>query len=211
MNKYHSLIPYLYYRRVLLINMELVVIGDTHIPSRKNKLPLWVRNRIKEADHTIHTGDFDSRETINTIRALASGSLTAVQGDKDPNTADLPNVASVEIEGKTIVITHGHIQKGSWEQRLCDLLREYEPVNVIGIGGHTHYPRIQRLNDYLLLNPGTATGASPSFGQSILTIKINSGLDATVEMQGWKKRHYALWRAKQATRTLLNKITKYYK
>lgn len=53
--------------------MEIVILGDTHVPSRADGVPDWVCEAVRDADHAIHTGDFDSAETLATVRDLARG------------------------------------------------------------------------------------------------------------------------------------------
>ncbi len=87
--------------------LRVAVISDTHIPSRANRIPDWVRTRIMRADHTIHAGDFDSADALASVHELTDGNYTAVSGNTDPASLRLPEVATLELGGVTFVVTHG--------------------------------------------------------------------------------------------------------
>ncbi|PSQ50011.1 YfcE family phosphodiesterase [Halobacteriales archaeon SW_7_65_23] len=65
--------------------MEVAIISDPHIPSRAQSIPEAFAERIREADHVIHAGDFDSKGAFDDQRDLA-GEITAVHGNMDPDT-----------------------------------------------------------------------------------------------------------------------------
>lgn len=65
---------------------QIAIIADTHVPSRESALPEWVVDELERADHTIHAGDFASRQAYDRIVALANRNLTAVRGNTDSPT-----------------------------------------------------------------------------------------------------------------------------
>jgi putative phosphoesterase len=155
---------------------ELAVISDTHVPGREPAIPEWVSARVRAADHTIHAGDFDAPETLETVRGLAT-ELTAVAGNVDPPTVDLPTTATVEIEDVTFVVVHGTGPHESWPERVAALVEEAvggeTEGTVVGIAGHTHTPTDTVVAGRRLLNPGSATGARPATGTTMLTVRID--------------------------------------
>jgi len=42
--------------------MELAILSDTHVPGQADALPDAFRERVREADHVIHAGDFGSAD-----------------------------------------------------------------------------------------------------------------------------------------------------
>lgn len=88
--------------------MELAIISDSHIPAREPAIPDPFRERIAVADHTIHAGDFETREVLANLEELATD-LTAVHGNIDPEDIDLPAVDAVTLGGVTYVVTHGTV------------------------------------------------------------------------------------------------------
>jgi hypothetical protein len=154
----------------------LAIVSDTHVPGRAAEIPSWVRERIHAADHTIHAGDFDAPETLDRIRGL-SADLTAVAGNIDPPTVDLPAVATVDVEGVTVVVVHGTGPHESWGERVAGLVRETVDVDaespVVGVAGHTHTPVDTTVDGVRLLNPGSATGARPATRATMLSARVD--------------------------------------
>ena len=120
---------------------DLAIVSDSHVPGREPEIPAWVRTRLREADHVIHSGDFDAPATVDQFRKLSNG-LTAVSGNIDPQTVDLPHVATVDVEAVTFVVVHGTGPHDSWPERVAGVVRETvdKQGDVVGVAGHTHTP-----------------------------------------------------------------------
>ena len=154
--------------------MEVAIISDTHIPSRASAIPDRFRQRIREADHVIHAGDFDSKGALADMEDLA-GELTAVKGNMDPRVG-LPEVATVELAGVEFVVTHGTGSPRGYEQRVADAVKQHRTdERAVGIAGHTHELLDTRHNGIRLLNPGSVTGASPATRPTMLTATVEDG------------------------------------
>ncbi len=160
--------------------MQVAIISDTHIPSRAQRMPEAFRERVTEADHVLHAGDFDSEGALADIKAMAS-ELTAVAGNMDARTG-LPSVASVELGGVEFVLTHGTGSKRGYESRVATTVREHaETDEPVGVSGHTHEVLDTTNEGIRLLNPGSATGAAPAEGTTMMTATVEHG-DITVEL-----------------------------
>lgn len=176
--------------------MRIAVIADTHIPSRAEELPDWVRDELREADHVIHAGDFDSREAYDEIADL-SAELTAVRGNMDPRmtTVDLPETTTLDREGVRFVVTHGTGDLADYEPRVAGVVRANagDAETVVGVAGHTHEltdatiaPETETNgpddeDGVRLLNPGSATGADPASFASMFVVLVEDGdLDVQV-------------------------------
>ena len=154
--------------------MEIALISDTHIPSRESQIPEPFEERIRNADHVIHAGDFDSEGTLSNIREMAAH-LTAVAGNMDANFG-LPQVATLKIGGVEFVITHGTGSPRGYEARLARAVEEHaETENAVAIGGHTHRLLDTDYEGTRLLNPGSVTGASPADHPTMLTLTVEDG------------------------------------
>jgi len=168
--------------------MDVAIVSDTHIPSRATRVPDPFRERIRAADHVIHAGDFDAESTVADVRALAE-SLTAVRGNTDPNVG-LPEVATVELGGVAFVVTHGTGSKHGYEDRVARIVREHggsetaspsrETVagatdRPVGIAGHTHEVLDTVHGGVRLLNPGSATGATPATRATMMFATVEGG------------------------------------
>lgn len=164
--------------------MRLVVMGDTHIPSREAALPDWVVDEMQSADHVIHTGDFDSPDALATVRDHAPG-LTAVQGNLDPPHVDLPTVETLDAGGVRFVITHGTGKLATYDERVARITADHAADDrpTVGISGHTHQRRDEVHRGYRLLNPGSATGAEPAADTSLAVVDVGGGeLDVMMQV-----------------------------
>lgn len=172
--------------------MEIAILSDMHIPGQADQLPDQFREHIKETDHVIHAGDFGSKDTLREVRNLATG-LTAVYGNADPANIDLPAVASVVIDGVTIVVSHGMINfveravsssegvvfdRDDWLDAIADTARARADTDrqIVGVGGHSHEVEDETHDGVRVLNPGSATGIGPADGRAtMMTAEVADG------------------------------------
>jgi putative phosphoesterase len=162
--------------------MNVAIISDTHIPSRAQSIPGWARQYIREADHVIHAGDFDSTKALADVRQLAPR-MTAVGGNMDPRGLDLPDVETVRLGGVTFVVTHGTGSRRGYEERVAEIVTEHAPDGpTVGVAGHTHELMDTLVDGVRLLNPGSVTGAAPADEATMLTADVSDGeIDVTVQ------------------------------
>jgi hypothetical protein len=140
--------------------MRLGVIADTHGLLRPE-----VYQAFAEVDHILHAGDVGPLQLIDELEALAP--VTAVYGntDGDELRRRLPQVATVELEGFDVVVTHGD-QLGS---PTPEGLNAAFPQAQIIVYGHTHRPLLTVVDVVVtVMNPGGAGhrrfGLPPSVG-----------------------------------------------
>ncbi|WP_115862563.1 metallophosphoesterase family protein [Halorussus litoreus] len=171
---------------------RIAVVSDTHVPSRADRLPEWVADRVRDADHTIHAGDFDDADAYETVADLAGEQFTAVAGNMDPAELDLPEVATVTVEGVTIVVIHGTATSG--EEYVATITEAIEAEldggerkdggTAIAVAGHTHELVDDEIAGVRFLNPGSATGASPAETATMLEVEVAAGDGAGGEVAG---------------------------
>lgn len=164
----------------------VAIVADTHVPDREESIPDRFRERMREADHVIHAGDFTAPEMLAAVRELAAG-LTAVYGNMDrtgdgPETVDLPETDTVTVGGVTFAVTHGTVRSlEAWNDAVAAAAREVGGDPVVGVGAHTHQVRDVVHDGVRLLNPGSVTGAVPAERATMLTATVADGdLDVTV-------------------------------
>ena len=173
---------------------SIAIISDTHVPTREPAIPAWVVAEIEQADHTIHAGDFESIGAYERIVDLTDGDLTAVLGNVDPAMLDVPQTATLEVDGVTFVVTHGDGSSGTWSERVVETAREHAGADadttLVAVAGHTHQvvdttvtfddPRRADSEDELarpvrVLNPGSATGAAPTTVETMFVATVDDG------------------------------------
>lgn len=127
----------------------LAVLSDTH-ETDSLSLPAHLRDVLDRADRLIHAGDFTTAAVLDNFAARAP--LTAVFGNSDGLAVRerLPETTTVEWGGLTIAVAHGHRRAATG----LSLLAREADADVL-VRGHTHRPRVDRLGECLLLNPGS--------------------------------------------------------
>jgi putative phosphoesterase len=113
--------------------------------------------------------------------------VEAVRGDHDGELGELPVSREVNVEGKRIVVTHGHrsrwleeTQTFLWTVSLGyfhphgglprSLRRRFPEADVI-VYGHTHRSRIEVIDGVLLFNPGGVHQWNPATARRRLAQK----------------------------------------
>ncbi|MFW5896076.1 MAG: metallophosphoesterase family protein [archaeon] len=161
--------------------MNVAIVSDSHVPARAAAIPDWALDRMREAEHVIHAGDFDSSKALADVRGVAPR-LTAVAGNMDPRSLGLPDVTSVTLGGVEFVVTHGSGPRRNYRQRVADVVAENATQeSFVGVSGHTHNVLDETIDGVRLLNPGSVTGASPASEATMMTVEATDGaLEVTV-------------------------------
>ncbi len=132
--------------------MLIGLISDTHIPDRARIIPQNVLDAFKDVDLIIHAGDLTTQSVIDELEEIAP--VMAIQGNMDRVAGlDLPKARTIEVEGVKIGVAHGEVYPRGDTQQLLYLAKQLG-VNIL-ISGHSHQPKIEQIEDVLLLNPGS--------------------------------------------------------
>lgn len=132
----------------------ITVVSDSHVPTRAEQIPEQIREKMKEAELTVHAGDFDEKPVYNGIEEY--GELVAVKGNCD--FFDLPNSETFEREGLKFGVYHGTgINPRGDHDTLQKIAVEDLEADVL-ITGHTHHEEIVLLDECIVINPGSCTG-----------------------------------------------------
>ncbi len=148
--------------------MRLGVISDTHGHLRPEVFEVF-----KQVDHILHAGDVGEPQILMELAAIAP--VTAVYGNVDgPELrARLPQVATLELDGFAVVVTHGD-QHG---HPTPASLHEAFPRAEIIVYGHTHKPLLELVDRTVtVMNPGGA--GQPRFGipPSVGILELEAGI-----------------------------------
>ena len=148
--------------------MRLGIISDTHGLLRPEVFDVF-----RQVDHILHGGDVGKWEVMIDLQAIAP--VTAVYGNVDPPEirSRLPQVASAELDGFEIVVTHGD----QFGQPTPEKLHAAFPRAEIIVYGHTHKPLLELVDKTVtVMNPGAAGQPRFDLKPSVGIIELEPGI-----------------------------------
>lgn len=135
--------------------MRLLLISDTHLPTRAKALPAALVEECGRADVVIHAGDWVDEDAYALVAGHAR-ELIGVHGNNDsPGLCErLPEVARAVLEGVRVGVVH---ETGAAAGREARCERRFPHLDVL-VFGHSHIPWDTTAPGGLrLLNPGSPT------------------------------------------------------
>jgi putative phosphoesterase len=148
--------------------MRLGIIADTHGLLRPEVFDVFAG-----VDHILHAGDVGPEGILDELGAVAP--VTAVYGNTDgwALRSRLPQVATIELDGFTIVVTHGD-QFGSPTPE--QLQAEFPDAEII-VFGHTHRPVLTLVDTVVtVMNPGGAGRRRFDLPASVGILELEPGI-----------------------------------
>jgi putative phosphoesterase len=156
--------------------VRLLLLADTHLPRRVQRLPAQVWREVDDADVVVHAGDWTTVPLLDELQTR-SRLLLACWGNNDgaPLRARLPEVARAEVEGVRIAVVH-ETGAATGRERRAELA--HPDVDVL-VFGHSHIPWDTTTPAGLrLLNPGSPTDRRR---QPVCTYMTASALDGRLD------------------------------
>jgi putative phosphoesterase len=144
------------------------VISDTHGLLRPEVFDVFA-----EVDHILHGGDVGPSSILDDLAANAP--VTAVYGNTDgwEIRNRLPQVATIELDGFTIVVTHGDQFGSPTPERVQ---AEFPRAEII-VYGHTHRPLLTLVDVVVtVMNPGGAGPRRFSLPPSVGILELEPGI-----------------------------------
>ncbi|KGX91314.1 phosphodiesterase [Pontibacillus halophilus JSM 076056 = DSM 19796] len=135
--------------------MKVIIIADTHLPSKTRGFPQILKQEMKDADYILHAGDWQTSDVYKEIISYAPTEGVYGNVDNESILELLPARHIVTIQGMKIGLVHGHGERGTTERRAIQAFQE-EGIDMI-IFGHSHIPMSRYHNGILLFNPGSPT------------------------------------------------------
>lgn len=148
--------------------MRLGVISDTHGLLRPE-----VFEAFAGVDHILHAGDIGGSGLLDELGALAP--VSAVYGNTDGQELRnaLPKVASLQLEGFDIIMTHGD----EFGTPTPQALNAAFPAAQIIIYGHTHRPLLTLVDVVVtVMNPGGAGPRRFNLPPSVGILELEPGI-----------------------------------
>ena len=148
--------------------MRLGVISDTHGLLRPE-----VFDAFAGVDHILHAGDVGGPDLLTELETLAP--VTAVYGNTDGSAlrSRLPRIATLQLDGFDIVVTHGD-QLGS--PTPAALNASFPDAQII-VFGHTHRPLLTLVDVVVtVMNPGGAGARRFNLPPSVGILELEPGI-----------------------------------
>ncbi|WP_106250826.1 metallophosphoesterase family protein [Allonocardiopsis opalescens] len=165
---------------------RLVIISDTHLPTRARELPEPVWAAVERADVVIHAGDWCELPALLALQKR-SRRLVGVYGNNDgpPLRERLPEVARVELGGLRFAVVHETGPAKGREHR-CE--QRFPDTDVL-VFGHSHIPWDTTAPGGLrLLNPGSPTDRRRQPHATYLTATAGNGALTEVRLHELPRR-----------------------
>lgn len=152
--------------------MRIGLISDTH-----GQLRPAVFDAFAGVDVILHAGDVGPASILTELEAIAP--VHAVTGNTDG--FDLVPRAqesvALELEGRRIVVVHGHQFGSPSPQRL----REAYPAADVVVYGHTHRPLLDTDARPIVVNPGAAGPARFRLKPSVAILTLRADAPPEIE------------------------------
>jgi putative phosphoesterase len=153
--------------------MRLVLMSDTHLPSRARDLPPALWAAVDAADAVVHAGDWTSEDLLDRLLER-SARLVGVFGNNDHGALRerLPEVARVDLGGVRVAVVHETGPKEGRERRADATYPDADAL----VFGHSHIPWDTVTPGGLrLLNPGSPTDRRRMPRATFLTATVAAG------------------------------------
>lgn len=146
--------------------MRIGLISDTH-----GRLRSEVFDAFRDVDRILHAGDIGPLDLLTELEAVAP--VSAVWGNTDGFEVRerVPEVVSLELDGRRVVVVHGHQTGAPTPAKL----RAAHPEADIIVYGHTHRPLVDRATS-LVVNPGAAGAARFGIPPSVAVLTVGAEL-----------------------------------
>jgi putative phosphoesterase len=143
-------------RRAFDDPVTIGVIADTHIyPGSRRVIPPGVVRLFRRAriGLLVHLGDANSRLVLEELAELAP--VIAVPGNNDDPELHfvLPETTRFTVGERTFGVLHGHGGRSAKTEAIRRFAGKVDCV----LFGHSHMPLIEKVDDTILFNPGSAT------------------------------------------------------
>ena len=148
--------------------MKILVFSDTH--GDTGHAEEIIRNH-DNIDLVIHLGDY-FRDAQKLSSIFPHIPFEYIYGNSDFMIGDVPAEKILELNGKKILITHGHRYSVNWDYSKLHKKAEETKVDMV-LFGHTHISYMEDRGKYILLNPGSISDPRDDKGESYGLITLD--------------------------------------
>ncbi|WP_216693015.1 metallophosphoesterase family protein [Dietzia psychralcaliphila] len=160
--------------------MRLLLLADTHVPTRARELPSQLWDEVDRADVVVHAGDWMDLALLDALEERSTR-LVACWGNNDgPAVRErLPEVARATLEGVRLAVVH---ETGPSAGRDARMAEAYPHTDVL-VFGHSHIPwDTTAPGGVRLLNPGSPTDRRRQPYCTYMTATAADGVMSGVEL-----------------------------
>ena len=153
--------------------MRLLLLADTHWPTRAKELPPRVWDEVDRAELVVHAGDWVGAGLLDRLEERAAALLACWGNNYGPDLrARLPEVAHATVAGVRLAVVH---ETGPATGREARAERDHPDVDLL-VFGHSHIPWDTTTPRGLrLLNPGSPTDRRRQPACTVLTLTVSGG------------------------------------
>lgn len=147
-------------------SVRIGVISDTH-----GLLRPQAADALRGVDAILHAGDIGSAAILAALEAIAP--VAAIRGNNDRAAwaEDIPDSRVVAYRGVRIYLLHDR----------NDLRRHPAPDGCeVIVTGHSHKPLVERRDDVLYVNPGSAGPRRFTLPVSVALLRLGKTVDARI-------------------------------
>ena len=152
--------------------MKVVVLADTHAPSRWRSCPPRVAAHLRGADLILHAGDVCTADVLDELAAYAP--VHAVRGNNDgPDVAawGAPDTLELDLGGVRLAMIH---DSGPRSGRPARLRGRFPDAGLV-VFGHSHIPVDLAADGQRIFNPGSPTDRRREPHGTIGVLDIDGG------------------------------------
>jgi putative phosphoesterase len=158
--------------------VRIALVSDTHLPRFGRALPRALVDGLRETsvDLILHAGDWTEPLAVPLFEAIAPVDGVAGNNDGDELRARFGTQRTLELEGFTVGIPHGHAGTGATTLERARSLFADQRLDAL-ISGHSHRPQVERAAaGTWLLNPGSPTDkrTQPRYTWILLELRAGS-------------------------------------
>ena len=133
--------------------MKIGLISDTHITEKRGKLSQKVLDSFKTVDLILHAGDISSQSVLDTLNSITTTIAVEGNNDRTRKTLVLNPTEIIEIYDLKILLNHGDKLQSENFEKHYEFAKKHNAD--ILITGHTHKPHFEKIDNTILINPGS--------------------------------------------------------
>jgi uncharacterized protein len=153
--------------------VKLLLIADTHVPTRARDLPSRVWDEVGRADVVLHAGDWVDVALLDALEERAARLIGCWGNNDGPDLrARLPEKVEATLGGLRFAVMHETGASAGRDERMARLC----PGTDVLVFGHSHIPWDRTATNGLrLLNPGSPTDRRRQPSCTYMTARIAGG------------------------------------